>query len=85
MSVGDSVLFSPDLGPHGRDGAVDLVVVGRKLLHVNAQQIFVAERRPLPGGHWLYLPCAEGFEPLTSYDPAVSVVGVVVEIRRTMG
>jgi len=42
----------------------------------------VAERLPLPNNRWLYLPCAEGFAPLTSEDPGVAVVGVVVEVRR---
>lgn len=72
----DQILFTERLEVNG-----SVVVLARRT-SADTNEWLVAERRPLPGGHWLYLPCAEGFAPLTSYDAAVDVVGVVVEVRR---
>ena len=74
----DLVLFTERL-----DLAGPVIIVSRQT-RMDTVEWLVAERRPLPDGHWVYLPCAEGFAPLTSYDAGVEVVGVVVEVRRGM-
>ncbi|MDP3940588.1 MAG: hypothetical protein Q8R92_20945 [Deltaproteobacteria bacterium] len=81
VGVGDVVLFSPDADADRLADGV-LVVVSRRMPHTGTRQILVVEGRALPGGTWQYLPCAEGFAPLLSTDPAVELVGVVVEVRR---
>lgn len=70
----DRIFFSREVA------SGSFVVVARVVAGI--VEWLVAERRPLPGGHWIFLPCAEGMNALTSYDPAVTIVGVVVEIRR---